>query len=479
MDLPVVSNPDAERAVIGAMLVDNRRFVDAEMLQPEDFAVPAHQAIWAAMRKVHEAGGFLDAVTVRHRIGPSNKPAIEALRVAEESALSVAGLAAHVAIVRSMAARRALVRTASELLEAASDELLELPVVQDLAEAAYMRGLMAMRQTDQAIEIHTALGAALRDVRAEANQATPRGIAFGLREVDLKTGGMRLGHVTILAGKTGRGKSALGWQVAAAAAVRGIGVLGFPLEMDAADIARRLIAAALKHDTRDLARVLDDRQRDVLAYAQSLQGGGWFGMFEDTELTVTQVRSRARVAKAEHPELALVVVDYLQLLDPAPGRYQSREREVASISKGLRGLAKELGVAVLALSQFNRKSDEENRRPKLSDLRESGAVEQDAALVAMIHEPDPTAPWRPEGREYELVVAKNRFGRGTGFLPLVFRPEWTSFEEGTLPAKEATGEEKPKRPVGRPRKHPKPDQLGLDAIPPPSDDDAPPPKDED
>lgn len=465
-------NEDAERAVLGSMLLDPERWVVAERLKPSDFAIPAHAEIWEAMRTAVATRKHIDVITVRSKL--TTREADAALRVAEEQTLTTAGLAAHVGIVRDLGARRALVRAATSIIETANDDLLETAVVQDLVEAAYMRGLLALRGETEPVTATLALAQALQTAQDIRDRKRAPGVPFGMRRLDDKTGGLRRREVTVLAGKTGRGKSALGWQLAYNVVRAGFPVLGFNLEMENEIVALRLLSAHLRVDSTQIPWQLANHSAEIVAFSEELHGGAWFGLIDNPEVTIGQLRGHARRAKAEHKDLALIVVDYLQLVESVPARGGSREREVAAVSKGLKMLAKELNVAVLALAQLNRRSGEdENREPRLSDLRESGTIEQDAALVLMLHEPDPDAVNRPEGRQFEIHVPKNRHGKGAGVLPMIFHPAFTTFEEGTLPALEGEpakeGEPAPKRGRGRPRKHPKPDQLAIGAVPAPED----------
>lgn len=439
---------EAELALLGCLLVAPGRWPEVEHLREEAFSVTAHAAIWRAMEALQGAGRPPDVIALRSALqdDPGAPPeALQALAQAEEEALSVAGLGGYVAVVENKARRRAWLEAGQRVMELATEEALPPAELRAALEGEVMRVLQVTADRRPATSLTQAVADALRELHEESQGKEP-GVPWGLPKLDEVTRGLHRGEVTILAGKTGQGKSALAWQVAEHAASIGIGVVGFSLEMGAAQIARRRIAAALRHNAQRLRDVLVTRGAEILEYGERTTRMADLGLFDEGEQNLADIRSRARAWKVKHPELGLVVVDYLQLVEPPHGqRYASREREVATVSRGFKALAKELHVAVLALSQMNREADKEQRKPRLSDLRESGAVEHDAASIVFLHETDPTAP-PVSAVPFELCVRKGRHGPGSADVEVLFHKPWMGFEEWSAPPKPPP---EPKQPRGR------------------------------
>lgn len=422
---------DVERALIGSVLADPPRYAEVSDLLPGVFGDPAHRGVWKAVRATVAAGMAIDQITVGARTTLQSEQ--EALRACAAAWTADTPLVDYARLLGELAQRRALLAGAQNLARFAQDRDAAWQDVRDGAERMIVRTLQEATDAPAAEELVAVFRRAMAEMREQATGKADVGILMGLRGLDAITGGMRRREITILAGKTGKGKSSLGWQAALAAVMAGHEGIGFSLEMESTMLARRMMAAEVQHDSRYLHQRLGLVGARLESFTAMLKERAWFGLHEQPGLTISDIRSRIRVARAEHPHLAFVVVDYLQLVRPPPGRYHSREREVAMVSEGLKEIAKELNLAVLALSQFSRKIDEEHRRPRASDLRDSGAVEQDAALVLALHDPDPKGTPKPEV-PYELCVLKNRHGPVGNVLDLIFHPSWTSFEEGTLPA---------------------------------------------
>jgi replicative DNA helicase len=432
-----VQDLDAERALVGALIGSSHRFGDVEHLRPDDFADESHRAVWQAMSSLYARHRDWDTVILRAHLGEMGRgdPAVlEAIRVAEESSLSSATITAHAEIVRARACRRRALEVSEKLAELAVDPEVADAEVNERMDELVRAALDAGAGPDEPVLWADALTEAWHEIQ-RLHEGGTAGVSTGLATVDASIQGLPLGETTVLAAKTGHGKTALAMQIAEAVAARGEAVLAFSLEMKRRSLAARRMAAAVQRSARQLA---DPEQFPDVA----LQLSDWLRTATSWQLlidhrpgqTISEIRGKARRAKAKYPRLSLIVVDYLQLASGVRGqRYGNRQEEVTAVSRGLKNIASELGVAVLALSQFNRDLDREQRRPRLSDLRESGAVEQDAGLVLFLHRAEkPGAP--PAARvPYELIVAKDRNGESSTYVPLWFHPAWTSFEEREEP----------------------------------------------
>ncbi|MEI6224312.1 MAG: replicative DNA helicase [Deltaproteobacteria bacterium] len=442
-DLP--HNLEAEQAVLGAVLLDETAFDQvAPILKSEDFYALAHQHVFGAFEELAKESRKIDPVLVQQRLDAKG------LLGAQVPRELVFGLAASVGsssnathyaeAVNELARLRRMMLTAQRVVERGYEagprvrDFLE-QAQQDVFGAAQGNTLETMKPFAEA------MGAALDRLeaihaRAKAGLSHVTGVPTGLPWLDDQTLGLQPGTLCILAARPSVGKTALALNIAAHAATKGEKkVVFFSLEMPSDQLALRLLSSEAKLDSERVSKgklAQHDWDR-IMVQGEKLMGAPiWFD--DSFMLSPVELRSKCRKLKRESG-LDLVVVDYLQLMHaPSDRASQSREQEIATISRSLKALAKELQVPVVALSQLNRAVEKrKGERPMLADLRESGAIEQDADVVMFLHRPEPEAEGGQDAinsdvQDIELILAKHRQGP-TGLMSLVFFRKHTFFAE--------------------------------------------------
>ncbi len=473
-ELPLRTPPvnlEAEQALLGAILANNKAYERvAEFLAPEHFAEPVHGRLYELIGRRIEAGQLVNPVTLRAELEHSGLLApvggIAYLGRLLTAMVGVINAADYGRVIYDAWIRRQLIDLGETIVHRAyGDESgLDGPAQIEAAEQALF-DLASQRTEDNGpVSFDRALAEAITGAeRAFKRGGHVAGLSTGLRDLDARLGGLHASDLLILAGRPGMGKTALATKIAfgAAQAVRAEGgerlpaVAIFSLEMSAEQLATRILAENARI-SGDRIRRGDIAQRDFdrfVAVSQELVGLPI--VIDDTPaITLSALRTRCRRLKRTRG-LALVVVDYLQLMRPAVGtRPENRVLEISQITQGLKALAKELSVPVLALSQLSRAVESrEDKRPQLADLRESGTIEQDADVVLFVYRDeyylqqrapkqmafeseekyqDALAKWqRDMERVYnkaELYIAKQRHGP-TGKIDLFFEAEFTRFAD--------------------------------------------------
>jgi replicative DNA helicase len=436
---------DAERALLGAILVDPRKVADVEArLTPADFYDPIHQKIWAAILAIDDRAA-IDAVTVRGRLsqaGDLDPASAERLRVVEESAISAANLGSYVEIVADKAMRRRLADAAEEIGELAVEAGTDTAMLCDSAEKLVFSVTDRGRRSEpQKMEV------VLRDAldlvqKMRESRSAVTGMPTGVFMLDRRTTGFHPGELFILAARPGVGKTSLAMNIAVHAATRAEPrrpVAVFNLEMPASQLALRMLCSEARISQGKLksGKLSDYDMQEIMRHAAALWDAPLY-IDDSGSLSIMELRSKARRLKAQVPDLGFLVIDYLQLMS-SRGKVESRQLEIAEISRGLKSLAKELSLPILALSQLSRDVEKNKRKPQLSDLRESGSIEQDADCVMFIHrEPDAEPGGTGGPIPVELIIAKQRNGPVGGF-DLVFMTEYTRFENAADPEAEPPG----------------------------------------
>jgi replicative DNA helicase len=428
-----LSDLESERALIGGVLLAPKRLVELDRVRPDDFAARAHAAIWTAMLAVSADHPEFDAVMIQAwlaRAGALDDAVKLALRDAEEATLSAANLDAHADAVLDVALRRRIVEGCDRLLEQA-------PKTDGRALAAEAERIMLQAgersvSATEPVSLFEATLEALREIDdARKGTGIPR-IKTGLPALDDAVGGLGPGELAILAARPGVGKTSLALQWLERAARDGCEGLLFSAEMRRARIALRHLTGEAKVSVSKVKRgKLSPSDLLAIETAATRTNGLPVWIADSTAVSLREIVSVARRAKRRRPKLGLVVVDYLQLVSHDLGRGATRELEVSAVARGLKNLAGELDVAILALSQLGRGSEREKRPPRLSDLRESGEIEQAADAVFFIHRDADAAPGEDEGKsvEVELIVGKAREGEAGIVVPLWFFSKWTRFGE--------------------------------------------------
>ncbi len=435
--LPPPHNLEAEQSVLGAILLSDRALYPVAVedgLRPDDFYRDQHRIIYAAMLRLHEEGRPIDMVTLTEYLrqgGRLEEAGGEAsLHALAASPPAVGHVRYYAEIVRGNALERALLATVYDVQASVLERTGTPRELVEQAERAILDVADDGRRQEFKVVadvLHVELDK-LEKLSREGTALT--GTPTGFRDLDELTGGFQPGNLIVLAARPGMGKSALVTNIAENAAIdHNKTVALFSLEMSEAELAQRFIAsqARIKGDELRKGRVAENRWPKILQASQRLSQARLF--IDDTsDAGVLEVRAKARRLHSREPNgLGMVIVDYLQLMR-ADGRTDNRAEQVGQMSRGLKILARELDVPVVALSQLNRNVEQRmDKRPLLSDLRESGSVEQDADLVMFIFRDEYYNRDDSEHQgEAELIIAKHRNGP-LGKVTLTFRDKYPKF----------------------------------------------------
>lgn len=420
---------EAEKAVLGAILrFPESLYQVADTLTPDDFYIPAHQIVYDAAVNLSNALQPIDPVTVSdalQRTGDLNRIG-GALFLSDltDAVPSAATIEHYAKTVTEHAARRALIRAARYITEQATATATPLSDVIDTAERNIL--VVAERRLRDGLEpVGAQLGPALKHLEELETGIAAAGLPTGLTDLDNKLAGLRPGNLVIIAGRTSTGKSALATAIATHIALHHGPVALFSLEMSRLEVAQRILAARGKINSLKLKTGQIGEQWGTLTRAAAALHDLPLYVDEAANISVTEIRSQTRRLQ-RRKGLQLAIVDYLQLMR-GRRRPENRQTEIAEISRSLKGIAQELGIPVIALSQLNRQPETRtDKRPQLSDLRESGAIEQDADIVILIHRDQPTNGTGPQQGVTHLIVAKHRNGP-TGTVKVAFQEAYTTF----------------------------------------------------
>lgn len=421
---------EAEESVIGAILLSEDALNDVmDLLKPEDFYVPAHQAIFEAMRTLFDTSQAIDVVTVSEalrRQGELEKiGGVQYLTRMVDIVPSTSNVTYYAGIVDEHAKRRELIRAGAAVTDFAFNIDEEISSVLDRSEQTVL-AVAEKRASQTLLEVGPMFNDVLEHIEMLEQQGSEMtGLATGFVDLDKKLAGMQPANLIVIAARPAMGKSSLMMNIATNAAIEGESVAIFSLEMSKEEIVQRILSSVGKVDSMKLrSGQLGPLWQKVVDAAGKMYQAPIY--IDDTPLvTITDIRAKCRRLKRKKG-LSLIVVDYIQLME-ASGR-ENRQQEIAQISRNLKNLARELEVPVIALSQLNRSLESrEDKRPRLSDLRESGSIEQDADVVMFIYRDEYYNPESHENRGIaEVIVAKHRAG-STGPVRLTFQPEFTRF----------------------------------------------------
>ncbi len=441
-------NDDAERAVIGALLLQPERIPElAELLTAEDFFAKRHRLLFQCLLELGSRGAPIDFLTVGEALRAQGLfQAVggnEALVELSQSVTSAAHLGHHAQIVAQAATLRRLIEASTGILEDAHATRPDGDAVRQLLDQSEQRIFQLSRQTqvEGASPVRTALQEVFRTLDARTHHGLT-GLTTGFYDLDEKLCGLNRGDLVILAARPSMGKTALALNVIESAAMsrpehlggRAPVVLFFSLEMGKQSIAQRMLCSRARVDAHKLrtGRIPEEDYSALSEAAGEIEGSSIF--IDDTPgLSVMALRGRARRIKAKHG-LDLIVLDYLQLMSHP--KSESRQLEISEISRSLKALARELEIPVVALAQLSRAVEGKDRNPRgwpmLSDLRESGSIEQDADIVMMLYREEYYATDKVEVPEEikgkaTVIIAKHRNGP-TGQVTLQFRPNIMRFE---------------------------------------------------
>ena len=432
---------EAEQAVLGAMIIDGDAALrGAELLDDTVFYREGHRRLFRTLRGLLEQRMAIDYVTLRDELlrrgdleAAGGVPYLDEL---VNSVPTAANLEFHARILRDKAIQRHLIETATQIITASYDGRLTAAELLDSAEGKIFTVAQQRRESGFTRLKEMLLPAVERIESLRGSDGALTGVPSGFVDLDEMTSGFQHSELIIVAARPSMGKTAFCLNIAVNAAEAGHGVAVFSLEMSKDALVQRMLCSEARVDSQSVRRAsLRDVDYTRLARAAGILSNCPMWIDDTPSLTLLEMRSKARRLRAEN-DVGLIIVDYLQLMR-SPEYSDNRVQEISDISRSLKGLARELNVPVIALSQLSRASEQRGgeRTPVLSDLRDSGAIEQDADVVIFIHRPEMYKDLRDkaddkgeslEGKA-DIMVAKHRNGP-TGMLALHFQKQYTRFD---------------------------------------------------
>ncbi len=425
----------AEQSVLGGLMLDAERWDDlAERLDPEDFYRHEHRLIYAALCQLAQGYKPLDAVTVSEHLEAQGK-LVEAgglpyLAELVQDTPGAANLMAWADIVRDHSIRRQMIRVGARIIEKGySKDGNETVGLLDEAEREVFEISERSRHNDKVgVKVADLVDDAVEEFQRRSAGQDTRGLPTGLTKFDQQTTGLHPGDLLVLAARPAMGKTALAMNwVEHAAMIRKVPAAVFSMEMPAIQLAQRLISSHGRINQQSLrtGQLSKEEWARINSAATTLKDS--VIIIDDTPaLSPVELRARARRMKRES-NIGLIMVDYLQLMQ-VPGHKENRTNEIAEISRNLKALAKELELPIVALSQLNRSVEQrDNKRPRMSDLRESGGIEQDADVIVFIYRDEYYNPDSVDQGVAEVIVAKQRNGP-TGTVRTAFIGHYTRFD---------------------------------------------------
>ena len=430
-------NLEAEKCVLGAVLINNDKFnYAAELIDAGDFFRQAHQRIFDKMVNLNERGQVIDLVTLKEELGRTG--ALDDVGGPAYIAALVDGVpgSTHVEhsarIVKEKSTLRSLIISAISILSTAYDAETDAEVQLDQAEKAIFE-IADDQVGDGFVSLRDLVPGSMETVeKLQSHQGLLSGMPSGFADLDSLTSGFQPSDLVIIAARPSMGKTSLALNIAQHIGVkteRSVGV--FSLEMSKEQLFLRMLTSEARIDAQRFRGGQKLGEPEYRKISQALNTLGEARVFIDDSagVGVLEMRAKGRRLKQEHG-LDMLIGDYIQLM-LGRGRYENRTLELASISRSLKGLAKELQIPILVLSQLSRAPEaRKDHRPQLSDLRESGALEQDADVVIFIYRDDQYNPSPENENTAELLVSKQRNGP-TGVVKLAFLKEMTRFENQT------------------------------------------------
>lgn len=433
---------DVEKAVLGALMIDKDAYaVVCEMLYPESFYEPRNQMVYTAIRDLSMDERPVDVLTVTEQLAKNGtlEEVGGPLYISELSSrvASSANVEYHARIIAQKFLARQLISFASVIETKAFDDTTDIDDLMQEAEGSLFE-LSQRNMKKDYTQIDPVIKNAVEVIqKAAANKDGITGVPTGFHKLDDVTSGWQASDLVIIAGRPAMGKTSFALSMAKnIAADYKVPMAFFSLEMSNVQLVNRLISNCCEIEGNKIrnGQLKPDEWERLDKRMVNLLGAPLF--IDDTPgLSVFELRTKARRLVREHG-VKIIMIDYLQLMNANGMRFSSRQEEVSTISRSLKGLAKELDIPILALSQLNRgveaREGLEGKRPQLSDLRESGAIEQDADMVLFVHRPEYYHIYQDDnGRDLhgmaQIIIAKHRKG-GTGDVYLTFRGEFTRFE---------------------------------------------------
>lgn len=435
---------EAEEGLLAACLIDGGRDVLTDCIErkirPECFIKPTHETIFRALLELYQSGDPIDEILLFEYLKKTGKDeevgGISAIYAIKDRIQTAVHSRYFAKIVHEKYLLRRMIRTSRETIDACYEQQEDIEVFIEKIEQSIFE-ISQDRVTDGAKTIKQAVEKAELNIQSILSDKQDHGVDSGFKDLDGLTYGFHAGEMVVLAARPSVGKTSLAMNFAENAILpignrKPVGVLVFSLEMTATQLATRLMCGRARVDFKRIRDKVASKQdtSDLVQAAMELKKAP-LHIDDASNSSILDIRAKARRIHSKDP-LGLIIIDYLQLIRGTDARVQ-REQQIAEISRGVKGMAKELDIPVVVLSQLNRDSERENRSPRLSDLRESGSIEQDADVVMMLHRPK-----KREGEEGEesnfgnvehikLILAKQRNGP-VGEIDLAFVRRYTRYE---------------------------------------------------
>ena len=431
---------EAEQAVIGGLLLDNTAFDRvADLLRPDDFYRGDHRQIYTAITSLIDKAHPADVVTVHEALSTIGKAEeigglIYLNRLAQDTP-SAANIRRYAEIVRDRAILRRLIAVADDIAnQALNPQGRDTRSLLDEAESKIFNineeGARGRSGFQSLPDLLSQVVDRIGQLYDHSNHSGITGVPTGFTDLDKMTSGFQPGDLVIVAGRPSMGKTAFSLNIGEHVAVdQSLPVAVFSMEMGATQLAMRMVCSVGRLDQQRVrtGQLVDDDWPRLTNAIQKMQDSQLY-IDETPGLNALELRSRARKLSRQCGQLGLVIVDYLQLMSSASASGENRATEISEISRSLKGLAKELQCPVIALSQLNRSLEQRpNKRPVMSDLRESGAIEQDADVIIFIYRDEVYNPDSPEKGTAEIIIGKQRNGP-IGTVRLTFLGKYTKFE---------------------------------------------------
>lgn len=424
---------EAEQAVIGSMLTDKDAIISAiEVLKEEDFYREDNKTIYEAILNLYNRAEPVDIITLKSELSSMGKleavGGLEYLAELPDKVPTTANVEKYIKIVEEKSLLRNLIKTANDIIKLGYDETQDVEFLMDQAEKKIFDTIQSKNQKG-----YSSIKDILVDTFTELEQLYNKkqhitGVPTGFADLDYKTAGLHNSELILVAARPAMGKSAFALNLATYAATRGnIPVAIFSLEMSKEQMVNRILCSEAMVDSNKVRTgTIDDEDWAKLADASGILSESKIFIDDTPGISIMEIRAKCRKLKLEQ-NIGLVVIDYLQLIQGTGKRGASREQEISEISRSLKILAKEINVPVVALSQLSRAVEQRpDHRPMLSDLRESGAIEQDADIVMFLYRDDYYNEDSEKKNIAEVILAKHRSG-STGTVELLWLGNYTKF----------------------------------------------------
>ena len=427
---------EAERSILGAVMLDHEALLDvSEKVKPADFYEPGHKEIFEAVMELMRKNSPVDVLTVSEELARRNSLEMVGGRgyvaALSSDVPTTSNAGEYAKIVAEKAEMRRLIQTADELVEKGYADTMEADRLLDFAEQRIF-DISKGRQGKNVVPLKDILLETMDQINERSKmEGSMTGVPSGFIDLDRMTAGFQKSDMIILAARPSMGKTAFALCLARNAAIKNHKVLIFSLEMSNTQLAQRLISMEVGVDSQKLRTGnLDQRDWEKISATLNMLGQADICIDDTPGLSLMEIKNKCRRRQMENG-LDMVIIDYLQLMD-FQGRAESRQQEISGLSRGLKQLARELECPVIVLSQLSRASESRNdHRPILSDLRESGAIEQDADVVLFLYRDEVYNPDTETPGECEVLVSKQRNGP-TGKVELLWQSMYTRFVNKNL-----------------------------------------------